>query len=132
MNEYEKRILQLENELEEAYLRVTLLTNRVEAVNEELQTKNQQLKEANRTIKEHQEQLLEKERLKTLLGMAGAAAHEMNQPLTVIMGYIELLGFRDNYPLKLHETLKKIYQSAKKIRNIVLHIQKIHKSVEGL
>ncbi len=124
MNKYEKRIIQLENELEETYRRVTLLTKEVEAVNEELQTKNQHLEEANRTIKEQQEKLLEKERLKTLLDMVGAAAHELNQPLTVIMGYIELLGFGDNCPPDLCEPLEKIYQSAKKIRNSVLHIQK--------
>ena len=127
MNKYEKRIVQLENELEDAYRRVTILTNKVEALNEKLQTNNQQLEEANRTIKEQQDKTLDNEKLKTLLDMAGAAVHEMSQPLTVIMGYIELLGLRDNYPPNLRDPLEKIYQSAKKMRYIVLNIQKIYR-----
>ncbi len=38
------------------------------------------------------EQLKQRERASLLAELAGAAAHELNQPLTVVMGYSELLG----------------------------------------
>jgi len=122
-----KRIADLERELEEAYRSVTLLTNKIEAVNEELKLKNRRLEQANRTIKGQQQELLEKERLKTLLKMAGATAHELNQPLTVIMGYLELMRLEEgNYSCR-PGLLEKIYKSAEKIRDIVQRLQKIHK-----
>lgn len=38
------------------------------------------------------EELKQRERVTIIAELAGAAAHELNQPLTVVMGYAELLG----------------------------------------
>jgi len=42
-------------------------------------------------LKTLQDKLLEAERTKTLTEAAGAAAHEINQPLQVIVGYLDLI-----------------------------------------
>lgn len=42
-------------------------------------------------LRDLQRQLVEQERLRALVEMAGAAAHELNQPLTVLQGHVELL-----------------------------------------
>jgi two-component system cell cycle sensor histidine kinase/response regulator CckA len=51
----------------------------------------EELKKANRKILEQQKSVIEEERLKVLLQMAGATAHELNQPLAVLLGFIGLL-----------------------------------------
>lgn len=47
-----------------------------------------------RTLTETQEKLQESDRLALLAELAGTTAHELNQPLTCIMGYAELLRRR--------------------------------------
>ncbi|MBT3387786.1 MAG: response regulator, partial [Desulfobacula sp.] len=49
------------------------------------------LKKANKKILVQQESVIEEERLKVLLQLSGATAHELNQPLTVLLGNIEIL-----------------------------------------
>jgi CheY-like chemotaxis protein len=50
-----------------------------------------QLADLNRELKETQEKLIEKEKVSAVVEMAGAASHELNQPLTAIMGNLQLV-----------------------------------------
>jgi CheY-like chemotaxis protein len=54
-------------------------------------TINREFKMRIRQIKEMQEQILEVERLRTLTEVAGGAAHEIFQPLTVALGSAQML-----------------------------------------
>ena len=116
----EKRIAGLEAELEEVYRSITKLTN-------ELASKNETLEHANRTIRRQQEQLIEGERLKVMSQMAGAAAHELNQPLTAVLGYGELLTMQQDCPPEVRKTADQILKSAGRIRDVVREMQRIHR-----
>lgn len=50
------------------------------------------LARANIRHKEHELALIEKAKFKTAMEMAGAMSHELNQPLQIIFGYIQLLS----------------------------------------
>jgi CheY-like chemotaxis protein len=50
-----------------------------------------QLADLNRELKEAQEKLIEKEKVSAVVEMAGAASHELNQPLTAILGNLQLV-----------------------------------------
>lgn len=50
-----------------------------------------QLANLNRELKETQEKLIEREKVSAVVEMAGAASHELNQPLTAIMGNLQLV-----------------------------------------
>jgi two-component system cell cycle response regulator len=50
-----------------------------------------QLADLNRELKETQEKLIEKEKVSAVVEMAGAASHELNQPLTAILGNLQLV-----------------------------------------
>jgi len=50
-----------------------------------------QLADLNRELKETQAKLIEKEKVSAVVEMAGAASHELNQPLTAIMGNLQLV-----------------------------------------
>jgi len=83
------------------------------------------LEQANRKILDQQKVLIEEERLKVLLQMAGATAHELNQPLMSLLGNIELMSWEKNDPDKVLKRAQKIEKAGKRIANIVKKIQTI-------
>ncbi|MBW1784272.1 MAG: response regulator [Deltaproteobacteria bacterium] len=80
--------------------------------------------ERKRAEEAHREALV-KERLKVLLQMAGATAHEMNQPLTALLGNIDLLAFCKDEPEKLAEKLDTIRDAGRRIADTISKIQNI-------
>lgn len=78
--------------------------------NQDLKNTVAELKKANQKIIEQQKSVIEEERLKVLLQMAGATAHELNQPLMVLLGNIELMKLRKDNPEKYIDTIEKAGQ----------------------
>jgi DNA-binding response OmpR family regulator len=66
-----------------------------------------------------QNKLLEAEQMRVLAETAGAAAHEINQPLTVLMGKLELLLERMASDSPHREVIHSVYGSADRIAEIV-------------
>ncbi len=66
-----------------------------------------------------QKQLLQTERNKVLIETAGAAAHEINQPLTAILGLSELLSKRTDLPREVMEDLQLIFESSQRVHTII-------------
>ena len=91
--------------------------------NEELQKVVAELKHVNQQMREQQKSIIEEERLKVLLQMAGATAHELNQPLMVLMGNIQLLEMDEEIPPAMAERFQRISQAADRIADIVKKIQ---------
>lgn len=87
-----------------------------------LQRTVQALKEANTKILEQQKSVIEEERLKVMLQMAGATAHELNQPLMSLLGYLELIELESCPPQKYLSGIKK---AGERIASIVKKIQSI-------
>ena len=82
-----------------------------------------ELSKANDTILKQQGAILKEERLKTLIQMAGATAHELNQPLTVLMGHIDLLKFYEDSPENRNHSMGEITKAAERIADIIRKIQ---------
>ncbi|MBU3949016.1 MAG: diguanylate cyclase [Proteobacteria bacterium] len=81
-----------------------------------------ELKKANQMIRDQQKSVIEEERLKLLLQLSGATAHELNQPLTIILTSIELLKMRDGYPKELDADLDRIENAGLRIADIIKNI----------
>jgi PAS domain S-box-containing protein len=77
--------------------------------------------------KQAEKERLKKEKLQGVLEMAGAACHELNQPLQIVSGYFELLinDIPDGHPLI--ETLNIIREQIEKMARITKKIMKITK-----
>ena len=56
-------------------------------------------------LQKAQKQLLQSEKLATIGQMAAGIAHELNTPLTYIMGNLELLELQDLYPVPAGDAL---------------------------
>ena len=83
------------------------------------------LKKANKEILEQQKEVIEEERLKVLLELAGATAHELNQPLTALLGSIELMEMNKDSPEKMAQDMVNIEEAGQRIADIVKKIQTI-------
>ncbi len=101
------------------------MENRLRQQNVALEDNNQELERANRQIIEQQNAIIEEERLKVLLQMAGATAHELNQPLMALLGYIELMAMDRNNPEKVGKYSEEIEEAGRRIAKIVKKIQTI-------
>jgi PAS domain S-box-containing protein len=74
-----------------------------------------------------QEQLIAQERQAIIAELAGAAAHELNQPLTSVMGYAELLKRKLGAEASAANAAEIIYNEAERMAEIVRKIGKITK-----
>jgi len=101
------------------------MENRLRQQNIALEDSNQELERANRQIIEQQKAIIEEERLKVLLQMAGATAHELNQPLMALLGYIELMTLDRDNPEKVGKYSDQIEDAGRRIAEIVRKIQTI-------
>jgi two-component system cell cycle response regulator len=85
---------------------------------------NRELIEANKKILEQQKALIEEERIKVMLKMSGATAHEFSQPLSALIGCIELLEEASDpdiffkYLPTMKESGKRLVSTLNKMRNI--------------
>ena len=89
---------------------------------------NRELKLRIRQIKEMQDQVLEAERLRTLTEIAGGAAHEIFQPLTVALGSVQILqsllpDHQDDL-VAIEQACLKIEQIVKKMSDIRQYVTK--------
>ncbi len=83
------------------------------------------LRNANEKILEQQEELIEEERLKVLLQMSGATAHELNQPLSVLLSNIDLMRAAENGPKETALCMDEIEKAGRRIADTIKKIQNI-------
>ena len=86
---------------------------------------NEQLEAANRKILKQQKSVIKEERLKLLLQMAGATAHELNQPLMSLLGNIDLIRMAGDDIDKLRPRLGNIEAAGLRMADIIRKIQTI-------
>ncbi len=106
----------------ELYARIkALLDNRL--LQRELARKNQELERVLVELKAAQQRAIESERLHTAIKMAGALAHEINNPLSGILGYCDLLRMTLGPGHPAESEISKITDMAQRITEVVRRIQ---------
>lgn len=71
---------------------------------------------------ELQDQLLQAEQMRVLAQTAGAAAHEINQPLTILLGKLELILDRLTDTDPLRQDLTDTFRAGQRIADIVMRM----------
>jgi CheY-like chemotaxis protein len=69
-------------------------------------------------LSQAQQKSVETERLRVLIETAGAAAHEINQPLTAVLGHVELI-LTSEIPNPFRQDLQFVLEAAERIQEIV-------------
>ena len=100
----------------------------LQELNRRLDSMLTELRTTNRKLKDTQAELMEKEKMAAILELAGAAAHEINQPLTVIIGNIDLLlSQKEVDEAMVRKTLEIVNRSARDMADIVKKMAKIRR-----
>ncbi|MGD9006776.1 MAG: diguanylate cyclase [Desulfobacteraceae bacterium] len=86
------------------------------------------LKAANQKILEQQKSVIEEERLKVLLQMAGATSHELNQPLMALLGSIEIMRLDEEIPESLSKHIDRIDAAGRRIAEIAKKMSAIRQA----
>ena len=84
-----------------------------------------ELTNLNHELRKTQEKLIEKERETVVVEMAGAASHELNQPLTAILGNLQLVLTKIPPGDPTYEKLNKILNQVERMVEIVKKISQI-------
>ena len=71
----------------------------------------------------------EAERTRVLVETAGGAAHEINQPLTVIIGLAQLMLMQESLDNALRRDVASIQEAGQRIGAIVLKMQDLQKYI---
>ncbi|MBD3219094.1 MAG: diguanylate cyclase [candidate division Zixibacteria bacterium] len=95
------------------------IENRLKRRTKDLRRTVSELKSANSKIAEQQKKALEDERMKTILQIAGVAAHDIKQPLTVLMGHIDLMKDEPGNPENLKQHIDEIDECSVRISKIL-------------
>ena len=85
---------------------------------ESLESKLMELETSNKSLKEAQDQLLQSEKLASIGLLVSGVAHEINNPLTAVIGYTQLLMDSDASP-NTQKQLKTIFDQAQRCGRIV-------------
>ena len=83
------------------------------------------LKLASRQILNQQRAVIEEQKYHALFQMLSIILHEFNQPLTSLLGNIELMEFYQDKPDKLKENLNRINDAGKRMSVIIKKIQEV-------
>lgn len=84
-----------------------------------------ELHQLNKKIQEQQKELLEKEKLQSILEMAVTISHEFSQPLSVIIGYTDMLLSTMEKSDPNYAKLKKILANGEILAEIIRKVQSI-------
>ena len=76
-------------------------------------------------LKHAQERLVKTERLAAIGEVSLAIHHEMNNPLTSVMGFVEILQQRTDLPPGVREQLMLIYQGAVRMRDMIKRLERV-------
>jgi len=95
----------------------------LEIDNAKLKQTVEELEKANMKIVKQQKTLIEEERIKVLLQMAGAKAHELDQPLMALQYGIELMEMDQESPDKMAYQIALVKEAGDRISDVVKKIQ---------
>jgi PAS domain S-box-containing protein len=82
----------------------------------------EETREAYESLRHTQEQLLQSEKMAAVGQLISGVAHELNNPLTAILGYSELLKSEENIDGRGADYLDKLYKQAQRTHHIVQNL----------
>lgn len=88
----------------------------------EIEDKAERLQDALRRLEETQKQLLQTEKLAAIGQLAAGVAHEINNPLTGILGFAQLLIQEEGLTPQQREDLESIYKQSQRCRTIIQNL----------
>jgi len=122
-NEMAEKIQVMMTEIEDSQRQ---LGNQVKARTRELDESNNKLQLAMQELRSTQQSIIQIEKQKSLTAIVSGFAHEINNPLTGILGYVDLMAIREDVTPYLKEKLLSIQKQALRIKNIIDQLSQLN------
>lgn len=97
---------------------------------EELNMANLKLQSAMEELKNTQKIIIQNEKQKSLMAIVSGFAHEINNPLAGILGYINLIELRDDISPYLKDKLTHIKSQSLRIKDIISQLNQLNPETE--
>ncbi|MBI4341340.1 MAG: hypothetical protein HY598_03565 [Candidatus Omnitrophica bacterium] len=96
-----------------------------------LRKQRRKISQLNERIQQQRAQLIEATKTQTIMELAGGVAHELNQPLTVLLAESERLQRAPALPPALKEPLAQCFQEAQRASRIIQRLQELTTHTTG-
>jgi C4-dicarboxylate-specific signal transduction histidine kinase len=96
----------------------------------ELKEANKKLQIAIQELRDTQKHIIQTEKQKSLTAIVSGFAHEINNPLTGILGYVDLLTIRDDITPYTKEKLVSIQKQALRIKTIIDQLNQLNPDMD--
>ncbi len=106
------------------------LEKQVASRTRELNESNQKLQVAMQELRDTQRHIIQSEKQKSLTAIVSGFAHEINNPLTGILGYVDLIAIRDDASPYIREKLNSIQKQAVRIKNIIDQLNQMNPDMD--
>ncbi|TFG78936.1 MAG: HAMP domain-containing protein [Chrysiogenales bacterium] len=126
-NEMAEKIESMMTEIEATHKE---LEKQVTSRTRELNESNKKLQIAMQELRDTQRHIIQSEKQKSLTAIVSGFAHEINNPLTGILGYVDLIGIREDSSPYVKEKLGSIQKQAERIKNIIDQLNQLNPDME--
>jgi C4-dicarboxylate-specific signal transduction histidine kinase len=96
----------------------------------ELKESNRKLQIAIQELRDTQKHIIQTEKQKSLTAIVSGFAHEINNPLTGILGYVDLLNIREDITSYAKEKLASIQKQALRIKTIIDQLNQLNPDMD--
>lgn len=126
-NEMAEKIESMMTEIESTHKG---LEKQVTSRTRELNESNKKLQIAMQELRDTQRHIIQSEKQKSLTAIVSGFAHEINNPLTGILGYVDLISIREDSSPYVKEKLGSIQKQAVRIKNIIDQLNQMNPDQE--
>ena len=106
------------------------LEKQVTSRTRELNESNKKLQIAMQELRDTQRHIIQSEKQKSLTAIVSGFAHEINNPLTGILGYVDLISIREDSSPYVKEKLGSIQKQAERIKNIIDQLNQLNPDMD--
>ncbi len=119
------------NEIGQLFRSLNMMLKRLEQNKEELKVNISSLEKANQEINKAQDEIIKSEKLASVGRLATGVAHEIGNPLGIILGYLELLSGEGLNKEERMDFLERIESEITRINQIIRQLLDLSRSVSG-
>jgi len=124
--QYNEMVARLQSTLDALEANQQKLTHQISERTHSLDQANRKLQHAMEELKATQKKIIQSEKQKSLTAIVAGFAHEINNPLTGILGYIDLMELREDISPYVRNKLTQIKAQTTRIQNIIRELNQLN------
>ena len=121
----------LHNEMGQLYRSLNMMLKRLNEHRKELETHIKKLEHTNQELKKAQEEIIRSEKLASVGRLATGIAHEIGNPIGIVLGYLDLLKRQDLDKDEARDSLERMETEISRINTIIRELLDFARPMDG-